>query len=487
MNSNPNAAAAAAAVKAKWNVNKMKVEADLLPFYNHYMEKFAKDSGVLLREAPPSDYASLIVVDMQNDFIYLPKGVVDKYKLNQPIGRFCVESGLSIVDPMVQFIDRNAPRLSKIIYTRDAHPINHCSFFTNEDPGPFPPHCIANHYGAALHPKIRDIAKKYPGKSAVVFKGCSDKTDSFGGEKYPDPTYMKRRQVGSCCDGLTPEDCMKNTGGRYLNETLIDRAADDYPFVSIKQYTDNSNDPLFEADCPESTFANMSKDLGKEFQIEDLLAGQTEGTHTIYVVGLAADMCVKDTAVNIMKKLAPMDFTLNGVKINVVVIQDLTRYVFLPIQLINPGGVYKREKLVNAANFKTKNTTKDVNKYLFQYVEGGIKRLTQEEAASADLSDMGQALKKDANPNGYAAFTSPIKDIVQHYKESGVKLIMVLPELPVVTNLSKSGLLNIAGGARRKNKTRKNCWPKPKKGGKRGTRKPMGHKKGCKCVICKRR
>lgn len=45
---------------------------------------------------------------------------------------------------------------------------------------------------------------------------------------------------------------------------------------------------------------------------------------------------------------------------------------------------------------------------------------------------------------------------------------------------------NMEGG-RRKNKTRKNCWPKRSKGGKRSTRKPKGHKAGCKCVICKRR
>ncbi|NBO61382.1 MAG: isochorismatase family protein [Flavobacteriia bacterium] len=44
-----------------------------------------------------------------------------------------------------------------------------------------------------------------------------------------------------------------------------------------------------------------------------------------------------------------------------------------------------------------------------------------------------------------------------------------------------------AGGRRRKMKTRKNCWPKRSGGARKGTRKPKGHKPGCKCPICKRR
>lgn len=48
------------------------------------------------------------------------------------------------------------------------------------------------------------------------------------------------------------------------------------------------------------------------------------------------------------------------------------------------------------------------------------------------------------------------------------------------------------GGGRRRN-TRKShkrgcsCCSKRKGGARKGTRKPMGHKKGCKCIICKRR
>ncbi len=112
-----------------------------------------------------------------------------------------------------------------------------------------------------------------------------------------------------------------------------------------------------------------------------------------------------------------------------------------------------------------------------------------------------------ANPNGpYPRIGEDRdKDMVEferkmietQAKKQGVLDTITILELdPLSKNLSNAGLTgignvfgteNMAGGGRRKMKTRKNCWPKRSGGARKGTRKPKGHKPGCKCPICKRR
>lgn len=84
----------------------------------------------------------------------------------------------------------------------------------------------------------------------------------------------------------------------------------------------------------------------------------------------------------------------------------------------------------------------------------------------------------------------------QATKQGVLDSITILELDPLSKNLSNAGLTgvgnvfgtgNMAGGGRRKMKTRKNCWPKRSGGARKGTRKPKGHKPGCKCPICKRR
>jgi nicotinamidase-related amidase len=417
--------------KHNWNNSNGKGKGDVLDFYNHYFEKKAEKIApeVLIREKPTSDTASLMVIDMQNDFIYLPQHVADPLKM--PQGRFCVQNGLSIIDPLVSFIDTNATKFTKMVFTRDSHPIDHCSFFTNG--GPFPPHCVANHYGAALHPAIKEVAQKHP-NSVVTFKGCNSQADSFGAAKYSNSGYLRKRQLGSCCKDLSDDACMNNTGGHYLSDPK--KQFEDSPFTSIPEYKDNSVDVLTKADCPESTSENMKKDLGGEFKIEHLLNEQTEGTHTVYVVGLAADFCVKDTAMNIMKA-TDNEGMLNGVKINVVVIQDLTRYVMLPLHLI---------KGTQSTNYTKVNTPKDINHYLFEYQEDGkVKLLSQAEAATADTSMVGDINR----PTSLAAFTTPMAEILEDYKSTGVKVLMTTP--------------TFAGGRRRKTRRSKKSKRKSRK------------------------
>ena len=79
---------------------------------------------------------ALIIVDLQNDF-------VPPNSFGVPgCGSFGVAEGDSTCGPITKLIERAVEVGATVVATRDYHPINHCSFNTASDPGPFPPHCI---------------------------------------------------------------------------------------------------------------------------------------------------------------------------------------------------------------------------------------------------------------------------------------------------------------------------------------------------------
>ena len=69
-----------------------------------------------------------------------------------------------------------------VIATRDYHPYDHASFYT--EGGPYPPHCVQGTVGAQLVPQIAEaLAKgiKQAGSErvSVCFKGMHEQVDSF--------------------------------------------------------------------------------------------------------------------------------------------------------------------------------------------------------------------------------------------------------------------------------------------------------------------
>ena len=78
--------------------------------------------------------AALILVDVQNDFC--------------PGGALAVSEG----DRIVPVINSLMPSFGLIIAALDWHPAKHISF--REQGGPWPPHCVQNTDGAALHPEL---------------------------------------------------------------------------------------------------------------------------------------------------------------------------------------------------------------------------------------------------------------------------------------------------------------------------------------------
>lgn len=103
---------------------------------------------------------ALIIVDVQNDFC--------------PGGALAVPGG----DEVVAVANRLIPRFATVVFTRDWHPPDHCSF----DPHPqfmdasWPQHCIAGTPGAELHPGL-----EVPERALIVDKATERGTDAYSG------------------------------------------------------------------------------------------------------------------------------------------------------------------------------------------------------------------------------------------------------------------------------------------------------------------
>jgi nicotinamidase-related amidase len=377
----------------------MALRGDLNNFYNYYLNKAAQGTDVMKGSVPqgPGITNSILVIDMQNDFV-----------LPHPVGHFSVTDGINTTKSMGDFIRTNASKCTKVVFSRDSHDPNHCSFGGRK--GPFPPHCEINSSGAEMHESMLEFASLENG--AVIFKGMSPDVDSFGAYAYPDDPYSTGRQIGpECCasskgEGGVLGSCADATGGFYL-----------------KTADGTQNLTLAEAFAPApfkaETYAEIKDQIGSKFEVKDLLRGD-ETQHNVFVVGLAGDYCVRDTAINLAKKGA------DGVKLNVFVIQPLTRYAIIPMAIgLDAAGAEAMAKKVQVTR-----PGKDLTEYAFKFdpARGKFIPYTAEEASKVTGADVLSSV--------FHFLTDP-RAIVANYAETRVK---ILPSIPT---------LSVAGGRRR--------------------------------------
>lgn len=142
---------------------------------------------------------ALIVVDVQNDFC--------------PGGALAVSDG----DRVVPVINALTPRFGQVVFTRDWHPPEHCSF---ADPAQFvdkswPVHCVANSAGAAFHPDLY-----IPEAALIVSKGTAPDREAYSGFEGTslanDLRIRKVQRVIVC--GLATDYCVKATALDALAE-----------------------------------------------------------------------------------------------------------------------------------------------------------------------------------------------------------------------------------------------------------------------------
>ncbi len=110
---------------------------------------------------------ALIVVDLQNDFA-------------DPAGSLSVRGGADLVPAVNAEIERAAADGALVVLTQDWHPASTPHFA--KDGGVWPVHCVADTWGAQLHPKL-----VVPDDAARVRKGTNGE-DGYSGFTMRDPT-----------------------------------------------------------------------------------------------------------------------------------------------------------------------------------------------------------------------------------------------------------------------------------------------------------
>lgn len=120
-------------------------------------------------------YDALIVVDMQTDFM--------------PGGSLAVPEGHSIIPVVNKYISLFQSQSLPIIFTRDWHPVDHCSFKRNG--GIWPQHCIQNTPGANFVDGLI-----IPDTMILISKASQQDKDAYSGFKNTTlEGYLQRMNV----------------------------------------------------------------------------------------------------------------------------------------------------------------------------------------------------------------------------------------------------------------------------------------------------
>lgn len=135
---------------------------------------------------------ALLVVDVQKDFC--------------PHGALAVENG----DAVVPVLNALVPKFACVVFTRDWHPANHCSF--SETPRfvdkSWPAHCVANTPGAAFHDDLN-----LPSQALIIDKATTPEAEAYSGFEGTDlAERLKERGITRVfVGGLATDYCVKNT------------------------------------------------------------------------------------------------------------------------------------------------------------------------------------------------------------------------------------------------------------------------------------
>jgi nicotinamidase/pyrazinamidase len=115
---------------------------------------------------------ALIVVDVQNDFA-------------DPVGSLAVAGGDQVIPAINAEIEAASQAGAVIVFTQDWHPESTPHFA--KDGGPWPVHCVAETWGAELHPELAA-----PDEAPRIRKGVAGE-DGYSGFTVRDPTSGEKR------------------------------------------------------------------------------------------------------------------------------------------------------------------------------------------------------------------------------------------------------------------------------------------------------
>lgn len=138
----------------------------------------------------PND--ALLIVDLQNDFL--------------PGGALGIKDADEIIPIINAYIEAFEQKQQCIIFSRDWHPHDHCSF--NKQGGPWPVHCVQNTHGAALSSTLN-----WPSQALLVSKAKTSTQDAYSAfEGTSLASRLKNMQIESLfiC-GLATDYCVLHT------------------------------------------------------------------------------------------------------------------------------------------------------------------------------------------------------------------------------------------------------------------------------------
>jgi nicotinamidase/pyrazinamidase len=138
---------------------------------------------------------ALVVVDVQNDFA-------------DPSGSLSVSGGERVVDTVNTLVGEAVSSGALVVYTQDWHPPTTPHFA--KDGGIWPVHCVADSWGARLHPRLVVAGP-------VVHKGISGE-DGYSGFTCRDPVTGE----------TTSTDLEVVLGARAVERVVIVGLATDY-------------------------------------------------------------------------------------------------------------------------------------------------------------------------------------------------------------------------------------------------------------------
>lgn len=377
---------------------------NLYKIWSALFYKKTKGKEIVITNPSTSTSKHLYVIDMQNDFVDRAMGD-DMEQLGgppygdggRPIGSFAVGQGKDMIQDIIRYIQaaNTSESYKNIVLSRDYHPQNHCSF-GKPSGGYFPIHCVQNTVGAEFIPELNNIKTELErgGKTKVIFKGFDPDTDSFSAS----PFNANQTSSGPNCKCKT-KSCSGDTIGGYT--------------ITGDSWVRNSL---------------VNKENATKFVLTP------EDGDVIEVCGLAGDYCVRDTAIA-LKTLYP--------NCEVIVLNNLTRYAFLPTQIFldtpTQGKVgvgnfpqHRNEKLKDQEaksmgpqhlskneiiKFSQKNPEKGINYYLFSPPPSKLldSKFLEPEATL-------KVSEKDIKEGKYFHFITDHNTIIDDYLESRVKV-----------------------------------------------------------------
>ena len=359
-------------------------------FKSHGSEESA--DSILVKVLPPAENRYLYVIDMQNDFI---DRVYDNDDGNKQFGKFAVGEGNSVIRGILSHANDaiKSDAYKAVIFSRDYHPEDHCSFGAgHKNGGSFPSHCVQGTMGAQLIDEIKTGVDFTNPKVTVIFKGIHPDADSFSAMP-----FGKARQVssGPKCTGCTDTAACSNvTGGWELPGAPVEYNGPityGNPATAAEGFTPVKYEPAF----PDGS--------------------------VIEVCGLAGDYCVRDTAIALATKY---------VNCTVVVLNDLVRYPFVPMWLdckmhTNVEGRPVESHMAHLDYFLNAEKDKGFNYYLFDQT-GKLMTPTQIQAKFPSVDALKAAITAEAPNFGpvYNHFLSDPRDIILDYKKSNVRIML---------------------------------------------------------------